>query len=272
MPTLPPERTHTEVSAPHQARSIAESFGSDPARYDRTRPHYPEAMVERITASAPGPDVLDVGCGTGICARQFQTAGARVLGVEVDPRMAAFARGPELPVEVAPFETWDAQGRTFDAVIAGQTWHWIDPIAGATKAARVLRPGGRLALFWNVGQPPAALAEAFTATYQRVLPELPRLPPEKPALDTYAPMAAKAIDGIRETRAFDEPERWRYDHKRAYTRDTWLDQLPTHGGHSQLSPGQLEEFLVGVGAAIDAVGGGFTMRYATMVVTTARIL
>lgn len=42
-----------------------------------------------------------------------------------------------------------------DAVVAGQAWHWIDPVAGTAKAARVLRPGGMLALFRNVfGFPP----------------------------------------------------------------------------------------------------------------------
>jgi SAM-dependent methyltransferase len=67
--------------------------------------------------------------------------------------MADFARRRGLEVEVAAFEAWDPAGRAFDAVVAGQTWHWVDPIAGAAKAAEVLRPGGRLAVFWNVGEP-----------------------------------------------------------------------------------------------------------------------
>lgn len=50
---------------------MAESFGVDPERYDRTRPRYPDAMVDAILAASPGPDVLDVGIGTGIVARQF---------------------------------------------------------------------------------------------------------------------------------------------------------------------------------------------------------
>ena len=50
---------------------MAESFGSDAERYDRARPRYPEALLRRIVAAAPGPDVLDVGCGTGIAARQL---------------------------------------------------------------------------------------------------------------------------------------------------------------------------------------------------------
>ena len=47
----------------------------------------------------------------------------------------------------------------------------MDPVAGAAKAAEVLRPGGRLAVFWNTGQPPAGLDEAFGEVYRRVLPE-----------------------------------------------------------------------------------------------------
>ena len=61
--------------------------------------------------------------------------GCRVLGVDVDARMADLARRSGLQVEVATFEAWDPVGRAFDAVIAGQAWHWVDPVAGAAKAA-----------------------------------------------------------------------------------------------------------------------------------------
>jgi hypothetical protein len=55
-----------------------------------------------------------------------------------------------------------------------------------------------------------------------------------------------------------------------HTRDEWLDQLPTYGGHSQFPPAKLEEVLAGIGAAIDTMGGSFTMRYTTVAVTAAR--
>jgi 2-polyprenyl-3-methyl-5-hydroxy-6-metoxy-1,4-benzoquinol methylase len=90
----------------------------DPERYKRTRPRYPQAMVQRLVAAIPGPDVLDVGIGTGISARPFLAAGCQVLGVEVDARMAEFARRSGLDVEVAKFEEWEPAGRTFDAPLA----------------------------------------------------------------------------------------------------------------------------------------------------------
>ena len=89
-------------------------------------------------------------------------------------------------------------------------------------------------------------------------------------LDAYQALFTKIADGIREAGAFSEPEQWRFDWERSYTRDEWLDQLPTHGALTQLAPDQLAEVLEGAGAAIDAIGGSFTMQYATVVVTAAR--
>jgi SAM-dependent methyltransferase len=255
----------------HRQRQVAESFGEDAERYDRTRPRYPDAMVERIVAASPGRDVLDVGCGTGIAARAFQAAGCTVLGVEPDRRMAEFAHGRGLEVEVATIEDWDPAGRTFDAVVAGTTWHWVDPVAGAAKAARVLRPGGRLALFWNVAQMPPALADAAAEAARRVLPDLPVIGAGlKGGLDAYQPILTKAADGIREVGGFSEPEQWRFDWEQHYTRDEWLDVMPTQGILTRLQPDQLADVLAAAGAAIDAMGGGFTMPYGTGVVTAVR--
>jgi len=181
MTTSSPEGQRFAPSESHHARQIAESFGSEAERYERTRPTYPQAMVEAIRAASPGSDVLDVGIGTGISARPFHQQGCEVLGVEPDTRMAAFARGSGLQVEIAKFEEWDPAGRTFDLVIAGQTWHWVDPVLGAYKAAEVLRPGGRIALFWNVMSFPPDFAEGSSAIYKRVLPESPFFRAERPA-------------------------------------------------------------------------------------------
>ncbi|MBB5629624.1 class I SAM-dependent methyltransferase [Sphaerisporangium krabiense] len=267
MPTIPSEQEPPQQL--HRLRQVAESFGADAERYDRARPSYPGAMVARIVAASPGPDVLDVGCGTGISSRLFQAAGCRVLGVDADARMAELARRNGLEVEVATFEAWDPAGREFDAVVAGQAWHWVDAVAGAAKAAEVLRPGGRLAVFWNVAEPPADLAERSAEIYRRVLPDLPHDAATSP-MDAYGAMAAKAADGIRQAGAFGDPEEWRFPWEQHYTRDEWLDVLPTHGFHTRLPPDLLQELLTATGAAIDAAGGAFTMRYTTLTLTASR--
>jgi SAM-dependent methyltransferase len=243
---------------------MAESFGTDAERYDRARPPYPDALMAAVVgagADTPVRDVLDVGCGTGIAARQLQAAGCIVLGVEPDARMAAFARDRGLPVEVATFEAWDAAGRTFDAVVAAQSWHWVDPAVGAAKAAGVLRPGGRLAIFGHV------FAEAF----RRVVPDSPfaggsgRRP-----VDVYQAGYAAVAEAVRGTGLFEAPEQWRFDVERTYTRDAWLELLPTTGGLTRVGPDALAEILAAVAAAIDAHGGSFTIPFTTLASTARR--
>jgi SAM-dependent methyltransferase len=259
------------VTEPHRDRRVAESFGGDPERYDRTRPAYPAALVRRIVDASPGPRVLDVGCGTGIEARQFQAAGCTVLGVEPDPRMAEFARGRGVEVEVATLEAWDPAGRRFDAVIAGTAWHWVDPDAGAAKAAQVLRPGGLVAPFHHVFQTPPVVLDALASAYRKVVPDSPvDFQSLSQALDAYQTLFDRIADGIRTAGRFSEPEQWTFGWERTYTRDEWLDQLPTQGHLNLLPPDKLAQILATVGAAIDAMGGGFTMLYTTVAVTALR--
>lgn len=222
-----------------------------------------------IIAASRGSDVVDVGCGTGIAARQFQAAGCSVLGVEPDLRMAEFARHNGIEVEVATFEAWDSAGRRFDAVIAGTAWHWVDPVAGAVKAAQVLRPGGSLAPFFHVFQAPPEVIDALDQACRRA--GYPAdLQPLKQALDVFQLQFAKIADGIRAAGGFSEPEQWRFDWERTYSRDEWLEQLPTHGHLNLLPPDKLAQVLAAVGAAIDAMGGGFTMAYTTVAIIATR--
>ncbi|MFE2302433.1 class I SAM-dependent methyltransferase [Streptomyces sp. NPDC059445] len=272
MPTVRSGGLRPPANEPHEYRQAAQSFGSDAERYDRTRPRYPEALVERIVSASPGPDVLDVGCGTGIAARQFQAAGCAVLGVDPDARMARTARRLGTEVEVATVEAWDPAGRAFDAVVAAQSWHWVDPVAGAATVGRALRPGGRFAAFWNVFRLPAEVARASAGALRRVMPDSPFdfEAMTRQAVDLYRPMLAKAADGLREVGGFDEPEEWVFTWEWHYTRDAWLDMMPTQGALTRLSAEALAPVLEEVGAAIDTLGGGFTMPYTTVAVTAPR--
>src|SRR5579862_2774912 len=217
-------RVHPRDDLPvlHADRSRACSFGAEAERYDRARPSYPAEVADALRATA-GVRVLDVGCGTGIAARQFAARGCEVLGVEPDERMATVATRRGVPVEVSAFETWDARGRRFDLVVSGQAWHWVDPDAGASKAADVLVPGGRIGVFWNCGQPEPAVHGVL----QRVYREL------APGVDTHSVVLGNPDDdrfdaaaaGIGRSGRFGAVTRAAYGWSRRYTRDEWLDQL-----------------------------------------------
>lgn len=266
LPSTPPE------PAPYRHRDIAESFGSDAGRYDRARPRYPQALAEAILAGLPGRRVLDVGIGTGLSALPFRRAGADILGVEVDERMAELARSRGFEVQVARFEEWDSGGARFDALIAGQAWHWVDPAAGAAKAADILRADGRIALFWNMGDPEPQIAAAFGEVYRSVDTGLPFTPftAGASAVEGYENILARAEAGIRDTGAFTEPARMRLDWHTTVTTEAWLDAVPTMGGHNRIPEARLAELLKGLGEVVDRHGGSFTMDYATLALTADR--
>ena len=138
----------SEPSPAYTDRRRAESFGHAAEQYDRHRPRYPRPLIDGLVTSA-GMRVLDVGAGTGIAARQLAEAGADVLAVEPDERMAGVAAAKGVRVERATFEDWQPAGRQFDLVVFAQSFHWVDPDAALPKVATILRTGGRLALLAN---------------------------------------------------------------------------------------------------------------------------
>lgn len=167
-------------------------------------------------------------------------------------RMAAYARGRGLEVDVASFEAWEPAGRRFDAVTAAQSWHWVDPEVGFRKAAEVLRPGGRLAIFSHVFEPPEDIATAFAETFRQMVPDSPFNGQSRSARETHEEGYARIAHAIRETEAFERVELWRDDWTKLYTRSEWLDLLPTTGGLTRLPADKQATILRAVGAAIDA--------------------
>jgi SAM-dependent methyltransferase len=261
------------------ARPLAQErsrlFDQQAEAYDRFRPTYPDAVIDGLLGPVPaGLDVLDVGCGTGIASRQIVERGAKVLGVELAPRMAEIARGHGLEVEIAAFEGWDAAGRTFDRVTSAQAWHWLDLPVATAKAASVLRPGGRLCLIWNAGYQPDDLADALDEVYARVVPAGGHRLFRGYAADRSSDMKAglgSEIDAVSAVPDFGAPtEEW-FPWTRAYQRDEWLDQLVTRSDHAALEPTVRDRLFEAIGAAINDQGGSFVMNFETVLITATRL-
>lgn len=152
----------------HTNRTRADSFGAAALDYHRYRPRYPRDLIAGLVD--PGhTSALDVGAGTGIASQQLLAAGAEVLAVEPDPRMTEVARDNGLTVEVATFEEWDPEGRSFDLVVFGSSFHWVEPRRALPKAAAILRPGGALVLMWNRITPISPTQPDLDAVYAEFL-------------------------------------------------------------------------------------------------------
>lgn len=112
----------------------------------------------------PGDAVLDAGCGTGRALPALRTAvgpQGTVLGVDLTPAMLESAvragRDRDGTLLLADVATLPLKSRALDAVFAaGLISHLSHPGPDLTELARVVRPGGRLALFHPIGR--AALA------------------------------------------------------------------------------------------------------------------
>jgi SAM-dependent methyltransferase len=152
----------------HADRRRAEAFGLAADDYDRYRPRYPRSLIDGLVESGH-LRALDVGAGTGIASAQLIEAGAEVLAVEPDSRMAQVATENGIHTEQATFEDWKPAGRSFDLVVFAQSFHWVPPQRALEKVASILRPGGRLALLSNRLTPVSPTRQGLDEAYAGLL-------------------------------------------------------------------------------------------------------
>jgi SAM-dependent methyltransferase len=128
----------------------ARSFGTAADRYDTYRPTYAAAAVRWALGERP-LEVADVGAGTGILSRLLRSQGHAVIAIEPDDQMRArlTSVSKEITAYAGTAEEIPLPDVSVDAVVAGQAYHWFEADRAHPEIARVLRPGGVFAAFWN---------------------------------------------------------------------------------------------------------------------------
>lgn len=131
-------------------RKMGQSFQDGGEHYHRVRPGYPSAAVDFLLPEG-ARSAADLGAGTGKFTALLLERGLEVTAVDPSADMLAQLH-LACPGAITRTGTAEATGLpdlAFDVVSAAQAWHWVDPVAGSTEAARILRPLGTLALVWN---------------------------------------------------------------------------------------------------------------------------
>jgi SAM-dependent methyltransferase len=136
---------------PHFLRA---SFEGSPECYERARPVAPPQVFDDLVTLArlePGARLVEIGCGTGQATVPLAERGFEIVGIELGEHLGELAKcnlAPFPRVEVInfSFEEWNPVGKRFDAVVAFNSFHWVDPELRFAKSAAVLREGGALAV------------------------------------------------------------------------------------------------------------------------------
>jgi SAM-dependent methyltransferase len=139
-------------------RAAREGFADAGQLYEKARPEYPPQAIAALLGHlrlAPGTKVLDLAAGTGKLTRHLPETGAEVTAVEpvAGMREKFSALLPGIPILEGMAESLPFPDSSFDAVTVATAFHWFRAEEAYREIARVLKPGGRLALIWNTWNP-----------------------------------------------------------------------------------------------------------------------
>lgn len=235
----------------HDRERLRQTFGSVAEQYDRARPAYPAAVFDDLAELAqlePGSRVLEVGPGTGKATAELERRGYVVTGIELSPELAEIARrnAPAAEIAVGDFETWEPPEANFDAVVAFTAFHWIAPELRYAKPARLLRPGGALAVvhthhvrnddpFWFSSQ----------EDYDAVVPHPDNAPP---------PLPEEVASWVLDEALFRDIVRRRCPVETVYSPDEYIALIETYSDNIALPEAQREELFRRLRTRIEAQG------------------
>ena len=242
------------------------SFERNAVAYDATRPAYPRAAIDDIVARSGAKRALEIGAGTGKATVMFAERGLDIVALEPAAQMAAVLRERVAGMHVEIVEqTFEATERTgFDLVYAAESFHWIEPTVRCAKAARVLWPGGALALITNVKAPiDPDLRRDFDAAYARRF-GWPAWSPRH-----VAETEDKWVRELDASARFGAVHVGRFAWQATYTSAEYVALLDTYTDHA-VRP-ERADLYADIKAAIDRRSGSIEIPYLTLVFFTLRL-
>ena len=224
--------------------------------YEAARPVYPDAVLDDLVSLAripPGGRILEIGPGTGKATVALAERGFEITGVELGAHLAAVARRrlssfPSAQIVTADFEQWETPDAGFDTIVAFTAFHWIARELRYTKTARLLRPGGALALVSAQHVRAGGADDDFWVELQRhydaVVPHPDNAPP--PAPEEVGDWREQIESGGLDHEVVVRRYLWTVE----YTADQYIAVLGTYSDNLLLPDAQRAELFSRIHAAI----------------------
>jgi SAM-dependent methyltransferase len=236
-------------------------FDRAAAEYDAARPSYPAAIYDILEAQARGlanKVVGDGGAGTGVVSRQLLALDADVIAFDPGVGMLRRARGrtPALRALIAEAGAIPLRANALDLLCFGQSWHWVEQQRGVVEAARVLKPGGWWAAWWN--HPWADSEEWFDAFCTLLETRCAGYSRGSRDVDWCA-------EAVAASSLFLAPQRHVVDWERRVAIEDWLMDLRSHSYVIELGESQAAHLIADVEAVLRRrfKDGTMTVPYAT---------
>lgn len=136
-------------------RSAAIGYATNAETYARGRPDYPPEVDQWLQSRlgiGHNQTVLDLGAGTGKFSRKLSATGAKVFAVDPVPAMLEqlSREQPLVETRLSSAESLPFESESLDVIVCAQSFHWFATHEALAEIRRVLKPGGRLGLIWNV--------------------------------------------------------------------------------------------------------------------------
>jgi len=244
------------VNRDPRARGPYTAFSDVAEAYERGRPGYPDEAVRWLAGGEPR-DVVDLGAGTGKLTQGLVARGHRVTAVEPLAEMRAQLQAvlPDVTALTGDAEAIPAPDVSADVVTSAQAFHWFDHSVALPEIARVLRPGGRLALVWNSRDDRDPWMARLSALIGNETVS---------DWDVYAPIDASEL--------FEPVETAEFTFEQLLDRDGLLDLVLSRSYCAKLPPADREPILEAVGRLYDETAGpeGVRLPYVTECFRTAK--
>ncbi len=139
--------------------------------YSKYRPGYPTAIISYLmqaTGIRQGATVADIGSGTGIFTDLLLRHGFTVKAVEPNGPMRQAAEEnlgsiPGFTSIEGSAEHTTLNRHSVELITVAQAFHWMEPLATKKEFTRILKPGGYIALLWNIRTQQTPFMQAYEA-------------------------------------------------------------------------------------------------------------